>query len=70
MFATMAVSNCSTERSFSCLKRIKNYLRSKMTEDRLNSLALLCIESEILLSLDFENLITDFATKKVRRKCL
>ena len=44
IFITMAVTNCSAERSFSGLKRVKNYLRSKMTENRLNSLAILCIE--------------------------
>ena len=69
IFGTMAVTNCSAERSFSCLKRIKNYLRSTITEDRLNNLALLCIESDILLSLDFEDIITDFTNQKTRRKC-
>ncbi|XP_065678120.1 zinc finger MYM-type protein 1-like [Hydra vulgaris] len=29
-------SNCSAERSFSALKRVKSYLRSRMTSDRLN----------------------------------
>lgn len=67
MFITIAVTNCSAERSFSCLKRVKNYLRSTMTGNRLNSLALLNIESDILRSLDGEDLIADFAKRKLRR---
>ncbi|XP_033229155.1 zinc finger MYM-type protein 1-like [Belonocnema kinseyi] len=59
IFITIAVTNCSAEK--------KNYLRSTMKEDRLNSLAILCFESELLRSLDFDNLITQFANKKVRR---
>ena len=39
--------NCSNERSFSCLKIVKNYQRSSLSQDKLNSLALLCIEFEL-----------------------
>lgn len=38
LFNCTAVSNCTAKRSFSCFKRIKNYLRNTMTEDRLNDL--------------------------------
>ncbi|KAL4123354.1 hypothetical protein QTP88_015550 [Uroleucon formosanum] len=31
IYKSTAVTNCSAERSFSCLKRIKNYLRSAMS---------------------------------------
>ena len=62
IFFVMAVTNCSAERSFSCLKRIKNYLRSTIGQDRLNALALLCIESELVDAID------EFATLKSRRK--
>lgn len=40
---TLPVTTCSAERSFSCLKRVKTYLRNKMCEDRLVGLALLSI---------------------------
>ncbi len=33
------VTNCSAERSFSCMKRVKNYLRSTSSQNRLNSVA-------------------------------
>jgi hypothetical protein len=53
--------------SFSRLILIKTYLRSNMTQDRLNGLALLSIENDIAASLDFSGLITSFANKKARK---
>lgn len=44
IFLCTTVTNCSAERSFSVLKRIKNYLRSTISEERLNSLAVSCSE--------------------------
>lgn len=45
--ATLPVSNASSERSFSCLRRLKTYLRSKTGEDRLNGLALIHVHRDI-----------------------
>ena len=42
------VSNCSGERSFSTLKRVKNEIHTTMTDERLSQLSLMCIESDIL----------------------
>lgn len=47
LFATIPVTTCTSERSFSSLKRIKTYLRFTMGENRLNALALLNIHPEI-----------------------
>ena len=44
---TIAVSTAHCERSFSTLKRIKSYLRSTMTQQRLVNLAILSIEKEL-----------------------
>ena len=44
---TIPVSSAQAERSFSCLKRVKTYLRSTMSAQRLNNLCLLSIEREI-----------------------
>ena len=51
---TIAVNTAHCERSFSALKRIKTYLRSTMSEQRLTDLAILSIERELsdLISLD------------------
>jgi len=70
MLVCTPVSNCSAERSFSVLRRVKNYLRSKLVEERLNALALLTIESDLLMSLDCDDIINNFAILKTRRKNL
>lgn len=63
------VSVASGERSFSKLKLLKNYLRSSMSQERLNGLAILCIEKEMLESIDVDAVITDFASRSARRSC-
>ncbi|KAL0189891.1 hypothetical protein M9458_016990, partial [Cirrhinus mrigala] len=66
IFCTLPVTVAGGERAFSKMKLVKNYLRSTMSQDRLNSLALLSIESQLARKLDFKDLIKDFATKKTR----
>jgi hypothetical protein len=64
---TMPVTVASAEKSFSKLKLLKNYLRSTMTQDRLNSLAILCIEKKLLDEIDLYGIIDDFVSQNVRR---
>lgn len=68
MFLCTPASNCSAERSFSTLRRIKTYLRSVMSEKRLNSLAVLNIESTLTNDLNYGDIIDEYATLKSRRK--
>ena len=68
IFLSMAVTNCSAERSFSALKRIKNYLRANLSHEKLTFFALLAIENSITADLDFETLIKEFAEQKARKK--
>jgi len=51
---TIPISDASAERSFSKLKLLKSYLRSTMSQDRLNSLVLISIENNFVKNLDFE----------------
>ena len=67
---TIPVTVASGERSFSKLKLIKTYLRSTMSQERLNGLAILSIENEVAGQLDFSELINDFASVKSRKICL
>ena len=53
MCMTVSVTVATAERSLSKLKRIKNFLRSFMSQDRLSGLALLSIENERAENLDF-----------------
>nr|GEX46472.1 zinc finger MYM-type protein 1 [Tanacetum cinerariifolium] len=64
---TITVTVASAERSFSKLKLIKSYLRSSMSQERLNGLALIAIENDILESVDYEDLINSFGSKNARR---
>ena len=68
MFLTLPVSNCEGERSFSVLKRVKNVLRTTMSQTRLSALSLLAIEHEVVESLDFEDIVHQFAYLKSRKK--
>ncbi|XP_060849613.1 uncharacterized protein LOC132928766, partial [Rhopalosiphum padi] len=70
MFLCVPASNTSAERSFSTLKRVKTYLRSSMSDNRLNSLAILNIESQLTNSLNYDKIIEDFARSNARRKKL
>ena len=67
IFLTLMVTNCSTERSFSQLKRVKSPDRSVMVQDRLDSLSLLMIQAKVLRKLTFEDIIRDFAKMKSRK---
>ena len=69
LYLCLMISNCSGERSFSVLKRVKNQLRSSMGQKRFNSLALLCIENELLEKIDTDDIIKSFALSK-SRKCV
>ena len=65
---TCPVTVASAERSFSKLKLIKTFNRTSMTDRRLSSLAMLSIENDCARSLDYDNVITEFANKKVRSR--
>ena len=47
IFFTLPVTTCTAERSFSTMRRLKTYLRSTMTSDRMSGLALMTIHREI-----------------------
>jgi hypothetical protein len=64
---TIPITVTLTERSFSKLKLLKNYLRSTMSQERLNQLATLCIEKKLLDDINIEAIIDDFASRNVRR---
>ncbi|KAF2943933.1 hypothetical protein DAI22_02g102200 [Oryza sativa Japonica Group] len=64
---TVPVTVASTERSFSKLKLLKNYLRSTMSQERLNGLAMCCIEKNVLENIDLDTVINDFASRNARR---
>ena len=53
-------SSCEAERSFSALRRIKTWLRSTMTQTRLNNVMVCHVQREILLKLSPEVIADQF----------
>jgi hypothetical protein len=64
---TIPVTVASAERSFSKLKLLKSYLRSTMTQQRLNDLATIALESEVLEKIDYKHIIEDFISRNTKR---
>ena len=56
---------CEAERSISGLRRLKTYLRSTMTGERMNGLALLAVHR--CISVSVKETIDAFASKQPRR---
>ena len=63
---TLPVTVASGERSFSKIKIIKSYLRTKMTQNCLVSLLILSIEKEIAADIDLELVVQEFTEVKAR----
>lgn len=57
LFLTLPVTSANSERSFSKLKIIKNYLRSTQQQDHLSELAILAIEGKEAEQMDIKELI-------------
>uniref|UniRef100_A0ACD5WWW7 Uncharacterized protein n=1 Tax=Avena sativa TaxID=4498 RepID=A0ACD5WWW7_AVESA len=64
---TVPVTVASAEHSFSKLKLLKNYLRSSMSQERLNGLATLCIEKDKLDEINVDAIVDDFASRSITR---
>jgi len=63
---TLPISTASAERSFSTLRRLKTWLRSRMGEERLTGLALLHIHRDIDVNVD--NVIDRFGKSKSKKR--
>ena len=64
---TIPLTVSSAERSFSTLKRIKDRLRSTMSEGRLSDLSILSVEKKLAKQLNRDTIIDRFAGSKQRR---
>lgn len=54
---TLPVGSATAERSFSAMRRIRNWLRSTMGQGRFSSLALLNIECDLTAALVPEDIV-------------
>lgn len=66
MILTVPVSSCTTERSFSALRRLKTFLRSTMSQNRLNDMAILHVHRNE--NVDIEIVANSFINKKKIRQ--
>jgi len=57
------VSSCAADRSFTALRRLKNWLRSTMMQQRLNAVVVCHIKKDIVDSLNVSELASDFAKR-------
>ena len=60
-------STASAERSFSMLRRLKTYLRSTMTQVRLNSLVIMHSYSDDLASIPVSSILKEFVSRNSYR---
>ena len=67
LFLTIPVTSWTAERSFSCLRRLKTFLKSTITEKRLNHVALLHCHCERTDLIDLKQICNNFIVKNELR---
>ena len=68
LLLVMPATNAGSERSFSALRRIKTYLRSTMSQQRMNNLMLLHIHKSRTDHLNLVDIANDFIVGNDHRK--
>jgi len=63
IYLSLMITNCSGERSFSKLRRLKSCMRSTMGQKRLDSLVILYVEHALARKIKHDKIISDFADK-------
>ena len=66
VYLSIAIASVGPERAFSCLKRLKTYLRSTMGQTRVSSLGILNIENENIDLLNIDEVLEEFSTRSNR----
>ena len=70
LLIVVPATNAESERGFSTMRRLKNYLRSTMDDNRLDTLMVLCIHKESLGQIDMVKVLNEFVAKKITRRRL
>jgi len=68
LYLCIPVSSATAERTFSALRRVKSYLRSTMSQERLNNLILLNTHKDLLDEICIEHIAKDFVSKNDTRR--
>lgn len=62
LLMVIPATSATAERSFSCLRRVQNYLRSTMSQERLNHLLILHAHRDVTDTLDLNAVARDFVS--------
>ena len=65
LYLVVPVTSATAERTFSVLRRLLVYLRSTMTEMRLNNCLLLHVHKDITDTMNLEDIAKEFVARKV-----
>lgn len=68
LFLVIPATSATAERSFSTMRRLKTYLRSTMTAQRLNSVMVMHAHTDMLDELNDINTVVEFVGRNNRRK--
>ena len=68
LYLTVPLSNASAERGFSCLRRVKTYLRNRLTQEHLNHRMILNVHKGLTDSIEIKTVATEFVKENERRR--
>ena len=68
LILVMPATNAISERSFSSLRRVKNYLRSTMSQLRLNNIMILHVHKDKTDNMEIIKVANDFVQGSSRRE--
>lgn len=68
LLLTLPASNAEAERSFSCLRRLKTFLRNSLGQQRLNHVAALNVHKKRLDAVSLEAITTEFIERCNNRR--
>ena len=63
-------ANATSERTFSALRRVKTYLKSTVTQTRMNNLITIHVQKERTDALDLKAITNEFTATNERRRCV
>ena len=66
--SVVSISSASVKRSFSCLKRVKTYLRNKMGQERLGCLCRISLHKDVMKEVEDRNILHDRIVQKFVEK--
>ena len=67
LLLVLPATNATSERSYSALRRVKTYLRSTMTQERLNNLMVLHVHKDEVDRLELERVAHEFVSGREGR---